>query len=138
MLRHVALVTTDIVFLHSVRRLLVTTNIPSSPILITLMTEELRSSETLVLTRATQRNIQENLKSYIFIWVRTQNSGLFLCACPRTNPARNCILFYRCAQWFLDSQLYSSMQYKLCMMFVWSTVHGREQLILRHFNITVK
>jgi hypothetical protein len=48
------------VFLRSVRRLLVTANVPSSPILVTLMMEALGSSETLVLTRATWRNIVEN------------------------------------------------------------------------------
>jgi hypothetical protein len=64
MLRRVALVRTD-----------VTANvIPSSPILVTLMIEELSSSETSVLTRATRRDISEdailhshrseNLKSY--------------------------------------------------------------------------
>jgi hypothetical protein len=37
-------------------------NVPSSPILVTLMMEALRSSETSVLTRATR---SENLKSYI-------------------------------------------------------------------------
>jgi hypothetical protein len=42
------------------RRLLVTANIdPSSPILVTLKMEELRSSETSVLTRATRRNMPE-------------------------------------------------------------------------------
>jgi hypothetical protein len=56
-------------------RLLVTGNVPDSPILVTLKMEALRSSETSFLTGATRRNILEdvplhshrlvNLKSYI-------------------------------------------------------------------------
>jgi hypothetical protein len=39
---------------------LVRTDVPISPILVTLMMEALSSSETSILTRATQRNIQKD------------------------------------------------------------------------------
>jgi hypothetical protein len=69
-------------FLRSVLQLLVTANIVRSPtILVTLTMEAIHSSETMVLTRATRRNIpeygiphtdrRENLKSYLALtgWI---------------------------------------------------------------------
>jgi hypothetical protein len=75
-------------FLRSVRRLLVTANVPSSPILVTLMMEALIYSETSVLTRAARRNIpedwilhshrRENVKSYIPLadWTLKRRSNM--------------------------------------------------------------
>jgi hypothetical protein len=59
-----------------VRRLLLTASVvPSSPILVTLMTEALNSSETPVLTRATQRNISEDAVLRVSMHVRKSSSS---------------------------------------------------------------
>jgi hypothetical protein len=66
-----------------VHRLLVTANVPSTPILVTLIMEALIFFETSVLTRATWRNIpedailhghrRENLKSYTISRILTNS-----------------------------------------------------------------
>jgi hypothetical protein len=66
MLRRLAVVRIDvseergILFLRSLRRLLLTANVSSSFILVTLMMEAVCSIETSVLTRSTRRNVPED------------------------------------------------------------------------------
>jgi hypothetical protein len=63
-----------VVFLRSVRRLLVRASVvPSSPILVTLMKEALSTSETSVLTRATWRNTSQKTPLLIVIASKTSN-----------------------------------------------------------------
>jgi hypothetical protein len=88
MLRHVALVRANILEeriasiikvtrISKLGTMLVTANVVlSSPILVTLMMEAIRSSETSVLTRATQRNMTEDVRFEVFK-AGTMKNGVF-------------------------------------------------------------
>jgi hypothetical protein len=60
MLRRVPLVRTDVSEKRIASIIRVTSNVSSSPILVTLMMEAIRSSETSILKRTTRRNIPED------------------------------------------------------------------------------
>jgi hypothetical protein len=60
-----------IVFLRSMRPLLVTANVvPNSSIFVTLIMEALISSETSLLKRATRRNIPEDCSLHVLLFMK--------------------------------------------------------------------
>jgi hypothetical protein len=114
------------VFLRSVLRLLITDNVPSSPILVTLMIGVRRFSETSVLSPAARRNIpedgilhshrRENLKFYTILqFLATQYSSslqlpcLFLVSGLRYLVFRMQLLAVRILRTFVPNQNSTSL-----------------------------
>jgi hypothetical protein len=97
-----------LIFLRSARRLLVTGSVvPSSPILVTLMTEELSSSETSVLTRATRRKIPEDTILYMKYACIIQYM-LMCCHVPRSD-----VTLRRDMDWKLNH--FNSFEFELAL-----------------------
>jgi hypothetical protein len=122
MLHRVALVRTDVseersAFIRSVRRLLVTANaVPSSPILVTLIMEAIRSSETLVLTRATRRNVPED--GILHSYYRENLQLLFVVNTGITNLSAlegQCLSFY--TKQISGTDCEHQQQISLCRMY---------------------
>jgi hypothetical protein len=81
--------------LHSVRRLLLTVNVSSSPIIVTLMMQATHSSETSVLTRATRRNIPEDriLYSHLCENLRPYTEDMFAISMSRLAYSSALVVF---------------------------------------------
>jgi hypothetical protein len=92
MLCRLSLVRTDVSeqLLRTVRRLLVTANVPSSPILVTLIMEVLSSSKSSILTRITWHNIPQDR------FFTTDNTHISLLVCRLTNF---CLHYSRKPRW---------------------------------------